>query len=173
MRDAKTPKAPCYCLRTWSSCSMISATGSWCASSRTSFHRRAHSGRWRRACEAVAKATTIGSLAEQPAVDGVHVLSGVDDGSSRNRLPRRKGRAKTALMNCPRLASATSASAFGVRFLLRSIADPLYQSYRLHSGGLTRKTARRYSHYVLHFGGQNGRVGSKMLGSKMPRRARA
>ena len=47
MRDAKTPKVPCYCLRTWSSCSMISATGSWCASSRTSFHRRAHSGRWR------------------------------------------------------------------------------------------------------------------------------
>ena len=47
MRDVKTPKAPCYCLRTWSSCSMISATGSWCASSRTSFHRRAHSGRWR------------------------------------------------------------------------------------------------------------------------------
>ena len=47
MPDAKTPNAPCYCLRTWSSCSMISATGSWCASSRTSFHRRAHSGRWR------------------------------------------------------------------------------------------------------------------------------
>ena len=87
------------------------------------------------ACEAVAKATTIGSLAEQPAVDGVHVLSGVDDGSSRNRLPRRKGRAKTALMNCPRLASATSASAFGVRFLLRSIADPLlYQSSRALHG---------------------------------------
>ena len=48
MRDVKTPKAPCYCLRTRFSCSMISATGgSWCASSRTSFHRRAHSGRWR------------------------------------------------------------------------------------------------------------------------------
>ena len=32
-----------------------------------------------------------------------------------------------------------------------SIADPLYQSYRLHSGGLTRKTARRYSHHTSFF----------------------